>query len=90
MYVLKYSKQFKKDLKRFRNDKIILSELEYILDALVVGKQLDEKNFNHPLSGEFKNCKECHIRPDLLLIYRIENSELLILLLRLGSHSEIF
>ena len=90
MYVLKYSKQFKKDLKRFRNDKIILLELEHILDSLVSGQKLNKNNLNHSLSGEFKNCKECHIRSDLLLVYRIENSELLILLLRFGSHSEIF
>ena len=90
MYRLKYSSQFKKDLKRFRNDKIALSELEYILDLLVASKRLPKKYHNHNLSGEFKNCNECHIRSDLLLIYEIHNSELLILLLRIGSHSELF
>ncbi len=90
MHVLKYSKQFKKDLKRFSNDKVILLKLEYLLDFLVANEKIDKKYHKHSLSGEFKNCKECHIQPDLLLVYRVKNSELLILLIRFDSHSEIF
>jgi len=48
------------------------------------------KNFNHRLAGEFKECFECHIKPDVLLIYKIEKSEIIILLLRIGSQAELF
>ncbi len=90
MYVLKYSKQFRKDLKRFKNNKIVLSKLEHVLDILVDNKRLSKKYHEHSLLGEFKNCRECHVQSDLLLIYRVKNSELLILLLRIGSHFDIF
>jgi mRNA interferase YafQ len=90
MFKLKYSNRFKKDIKRFQHDKTFLAELEKVLDALVQGKKLPLKNFNHRLSGEFKDCYECHVSADTLIIYRYENKELIILLLRLGSHSELF
>jgi mRNA interferase YafQ len=90
MFILKYSNRFKKDLKLYQHDKIVLGELEKVLDILIKGEKLPAKNFNHYLTGEFKDCFECHIRPDVLLIYKIEKSEITILLLRIGSHSELF
>lgn len=90
MFLLKYSSRFKKDLKHYKHNKATLDELEIILDMLVRGKKLSPKHFNHRLTGEFKNCFECHIKPDVLLIYKIEKSEITILLLRIGSHSDLF
>ena len=91
MYILKYSKQFKKDLKKCaKQDTRLADELKKILDLLILGKILDDKYRNHCLKGQFKNCFECHIRPDILLIYKIEKQELMILLLRIGSHSDLF
>lgn len=90
MFALKYSSCFKKDLKHYKNDKAILNELGKILDILIKGKKLPLKNLNHHLKGEFKNCFECHIKPNVLLIYKIEKFEIIILLLRIGSHSELF
>jgi len=90
MLSLKYSSRFKKDLKRYKNNNAVLNELERILDILVRGKKLLPKNFNHRLAGEFKECFECHIKPDVLLIYKIEKSEIIILLLRIGSPAELF
>ncbi|MFA6393509.1 MAG: type II toxin-antitoxin system YafQ family toxin [Patescibacteria group bacterium] len=90
MYSLKYSSRFKKDLKRFRNDRKLLSLLEDFLDLLAEGGKLSEKYCRHELRGEFKGCFECHLRPDVLLIYKIEEKKLLVLLLRIGSHSELF
>ncbi len=90
MFLLKYSNRFKKDLKFYKHDKQTLSELAKILDILVADKQLPDKNRNHPLIGEFKGCFECHIKPDILLIYKIEKLELVILLLRVGSHADLF
>ena len=90
MFLLKFSSRFKKDLKAYKYDKVFLVELEKVLDILVKGKDLPDKNLNHPLIGEFKGCFECHIKPDILLIYKIEKSELIVLLLRVGSHSNLF
>lgn len=90
MFLLKFSGRFKKDLKSYKYDKVFLVELEKVLDILAKGKDLPDKNLNHPLIGEFKGCFECHIKPDILLIYKIEKSELTVLLLRVGSHSNLF
>ena len=90
MFLLKYSKHFKKDLKSYKHNRAVLAELEKILDILAKGEKLPIKNSNHRLRGEFKDCFECHLRPDVLLIYKIEKFEIIILLLRIGSHSELF
>jgi mRNA interferase YafQ len=90
MFLLKFSSRFKKDLKPYRHDKNFLVELEKVLDTLAKGKDLPDRNLNHPLIGEFKGCFECHIKPDILLVYKIEQSELIVLLLRLGSHAKLF
>ena len=90
MFSLKYSSRFKKDLKLYKHNKTVLNELEKVLDILVSGGKLSRKNNNHPLIGEFVGCFECHIKSDVLLIYKIEKSELIVLLLRVGSHSNLF
>ncbi|MFA5310365.1 MAG: type II toxin-antitoxin system YafQ family toxin [Candidatus Paceibacterota bacterium] len=90
MFILKYSSRFKKDLKNYKHNKSVLIELEKVLDVLIKGSELPIKNVNHRLSGEFRDCFECHIRPDILLVYKIEKTEITILLLRIGSHSDIF
>lgn len=90
MFKLKYSKSFKKDIKIYKYNKIVIFELEKILDILISGKELPYKNLNHKLIGDFLDCFECHIRPDILLIYRIDYLKKFILLLRIGTHSKIF
>lgn len=90
MFLLKFSSRFKKDLKSYKYDKVFLVELEKVLDILAKGEDLPDKNLNHPLIGEFKGCFECHIKPAILLIYKIEKSELIVLLLMVGSHSNLF
>ncbi|WP_240330157.1 type II toxin-antitoxin system YafQ family toxin, partial [Campylobacter fetus] len=70
--------------------KSVLPEIEYILDKLANDEILETKFKDHQLKGEYKDFRECHIKPDLLLIYR-KNSNLLILIaFKLGSHSEVF
>ena len=88
MYSIKYSSKFKKDLKKI--DKQSIKKLQKVIDLIIAGKELDGKYQKHKLKGEFKNCYECHLSPDVLLIYKLKKQELLILLLRLGSHSELF
>ena len=91
MYLLKYSRRFKKDLKKLKrsgnfNIEVFLS----VMDGLTRGKTLDKKFQNHKLKGEFSDCCECHIQPDVLLIYRIDKQKSLLYLLRIGSHSDLF
>lgn len=90
MYTLKYSKQFKKDLKSFKNDSVFISELKNVLINLINNTPLSTKHKEHQLQGRLKGCFECHIKPDTLLIYKKKEEELLILLLRIGSHSNLF
>ena len=90
MYELKYSSKFKKDLKKIRRQENAVKELGEVLDFLIGGEGLADKYRLHKLGGEFKNCYERHIKPDILLIYKANKKSLLILLLRIGSHSELF
>jgi len=83
--------QFKRDYKRVAkgiHKKTLASDLETVLKLLSANKNLPEKYFDHPLVGEWKDHRDCHIKPDLVLIYRIPD-ENTIQLVRLGSHSEL-
>ena len=89
MKELRYTRQFKKDLKRFLNQSKKLEELKIVLDMLRNETILPEKYRLHPLKGEYSGCLECHIEGDFLLIWYDEASDILALF-RLGSHSELF
>lgn len=89
MKELRYTSQFKKDVKRFLNQPKKLQALNNVLDLLRNEVPLPEKYCEHPLRGEYAGCLECHIEGDFLLIWFNENSNV-IALLRLGSHSELF
>ena len=82
------STQFKKDLKKIENSKDNLIKTKEIILKLASNKKLSTKNKDHKLKGNFKNFRECHITPDLLLIYSIGVDY--IFLSRLGTHSELF
>jgi len=90
MFSLKYSTRFKKELKAFRHNKELLLVLEEVLDVFISGKSLSKKYNVHPLRGEFNGCFECHLKPDVLLVYKKDKQEISILLLRIGSHSDLF
>lgn len=90
MFFLKYSTRFKKELKVFKYNKDLLLVLEEVLDILISGKSLPKEYSNHPLKGEFNGCFECPLKPDVLLIYKKDKQEISILLLRIGSHSDLF
>lgn len=89
-YTVKPTTQFKKDYKRAikRGRKIEL--LEKIVELLAMGEALPEKNRDHELSGEWAGHRECHIQPDWLLVYRIEDDVLVLTLARTGTHSDLF
>lgn len=87
-YTSKFKKDFKKALKQGRDENKFLD----ILNKLANGEELDEKFRNHLLtnSKHYKDCFECHITPDWLLVYKIENKKLVLLLFATGSHSDLF
>jgi len=61
-----------------------------VIERLANGQPLEEKYRDHDLSGDYKGCRECHVEPDWLLIYEIDNGVLVLMLYRVGSHSELF
>ena len=80
--------QFKRDVKRLIKRNKDFDELKAIIQLLVEGEKLPPNAGDHRLKGTLKDCRECHIEPDWLLIYRIEGSELC--LVRTGSHADLF
>jgi len=90
MYVIKRWTKFKKDYKKYVKDDFTKKELRKVLEFLINWKKLPEKYKDHYLKGKYSWYKECHIRPDLLLVYKIYDKELILVLFRLWSHSELF
>ena len=89
-YTVKYTTGFKKDYKRARKRGLKIELLGQMVALLAMGESLPEKNRDHGLSGDWAGHRECHILPDWLLIYRIEDNVLVLTLARTGSHSDLF
>jgi mRNA interferase YafQ len=84
------SARFRKDLKLMRKQGKNLSLLEHIIIKLRKSETLDIKHHDHPLHGYYEGFRECHIAPDWLLIYQIDNEILVLTAIRTGSHSDLF
>jgi mRNA interferase YafQ len=81
--------RFKSDLKKLaRSGRYDVDELLVVIEMLACGKPLPIKFKDHPLSGEWQDHRDCHIRPDWLLIYRLEPGRLI--LVRSGSHAVLY
>lgn len=87
---IQFTNQFKKDLKLAKKQGKDLDKLFEVISILANGEKLDTKFKDHDLSGSYKGTRECHIEPDWLLIYEIDNNTLVLMLYRLGTHSELF
>ena len=83
-YTVKYTTGFKKDYKRAIKRGMKIELLEQVVALLAMGEPLPEKNRDHDLSGDWVGHRECHILPDWLLIYRIEDDVLVLTLARTG------
>lgn len=90
MYNIVATTRFKKDLKAVIKRGYDTRLLEQVVSLLASGEELPEKNRDHALAGNYAGCRECHITPDWLLIYEIDNGELILYLTRTGSHSDLF
>lgn len=84
------TKSFEKDYKLMKKRGYNLKLLKEVVDLLINEMELPLKYKNHQLTGNYIGYMECHIRPDWLLIYKIEKSKLLLTLTRTGTHSDLF
>ncbi len=91
MYRPFYSMRFEKSyLKLRRAGKIQREEIEIVVDIIAQGKKLSAEYEDHSLHGKFEGYRECHIRGDILLIYKIERKVLVLLVFDIGTHSQLF
>ncbi len=84
------STRFKKDLKTASKRGYNLNLLIEVVNKLASKQELPVKNWDHELSGDYSGFRECHIAPDWLLIYRVVDEDLVLYLMRTGTHSDLF
>ncbi len=89
MYRLETSSRFNRQYKKISKTKDILL-VDNVIKILMSGESLDLKHKDHLLKGGCKGYRECHIKPDLLLVYKKDDDILVLTCIRLGSHSELF
>lgn len=89
MYSIKVTGRFKKDLKQMHKRGYNIKLLDEVINKLIKGEKLPEKNRDHSLTGNWVNHRECHVTPDWLLIYKVEADVLVLTLTRTGSHSDL-
>jgi len=90
MLKLSYTNQYLKDLELMKRRKLPKSELDEVVKLLLEQKPLPPKQKDHSLKGDFAGYRECHIRPNWLLIYKIDEKVLTLVLIRTGTHSDLF
>ncbi len=89
-YEVKFTNQFKRDLKLAKKQGHNIELLFEVIERLANGETLEPKFRDHELTGNYKGCRECHIEPDWLLVYELFDDVLVLMLYRVGSHSELF
>ena len=87
--LLKTTGKFRKDYKRCKKRGLDMDLLENVINTLLEGKPLEEKYHDHGLVGQYDGHRECHILPDWLLIYYIDNESLVLTAVRTGTHSDL-
>ncbi len=89
-YEVKFTNQFKKDLKLAKKQGKDIDKLFEVIEKLGNGEKLDAKYRDHDLTGNYKGCRECHVDSNWLLVYEVIDVVLVLMLYRVGSHSELF
>ena len=90
MYTISTSSQFKRDVKRCKKQQQNMALFKDINERLIQGKTLLPKHSDHPLTGNWRGHRDCHMAPDWLLIYRVFTNKKHIEYVRMGSHAELF
>ena len=86
IYATRFDRDFKLAIRRGRDPEKIKAAIK----LLCSGQPLPASLRDHPLKGKFAGCRDCHIEPDLVLIYAIDNGQLHLICLRLGTHADLF
>lgn len=89
-YIVKTTTQFKNDFKLTKKRGLKMELLREVITVLAMGETLPEKNKDHALTGNWIGHRECHILPNWLLVYRLEDEVLVLTLTRTGTHSDLF
>ncbi len=90
MYSFTRSSKFRRDIRRCQRQQKDMDKFKVIHELLIMSKQLPARNKDHLLTGNWKNHRECHIEPDWLLIYRVNDDENVIEYVRTGTHADLF
>ena len=89
-YEIVFTSRFRKDVKLAKKQHKDLDAMYQVIEKLANGEKLDAKYRDHDLSGNYAGCRECHIEPDWIMIYEIIDNVLVLSLIRIGSHSDLF
>ena len=90
MYQLEYTTKFRREYKLLHKRGYNMALLQNAISTIANKKPLPAKNKAHKLSGNFNDCWECHIQPDWLLIWRIDESDNILVLVSTGTHADLF
>lgn len=90
MLKIRYKNTFKKDFKRIKKRGYDIKLIDIVIRTIAEQKTLPKKYKDHNLTGNFNGYRECHIDSDWLLVYKINNDEMILYLIRTGSHSDLF
>lgn len=90
MLTIRWSTKFKRDVKTAQKRCKDMQKFKFVFELLMEGKPPPAKNRDHILTGQWNGCRECHIEPDWLLIYRIFPQDGVLELVRMGSHADLF
>ena len=82
--------RFKRNYQAMAKRGYDMSKLDIVVETLLAEEPLPPERLDHPLTGNWKGYRECHITPDWLLIYKTDNDQLLLYLVRTGTHSDLF
>jgi len=89
-YTVQFTARFKKNYKKMQKRGLKKEKLEEVVDKIRNGEKLGPKYKDHILRGGLKGYHECHIQPDWLLVYKIQNNTLILTLVDTGSHADLF
>lgn len=90
-YLVRSTNQYDRSFKKLVfSGKIYREEIESVVEIIVSGEKLPVKFKDHKLKGDLAYFRECHIKPDVLLVYKIEKKEIILVLVNIGTHNDLF
>lgn len=90
MLTFETTSQYRRDIKRIKKQGLDLSLLDDVINTMLEGKPLAPKHNDHALIGNYIGQRECHIKPDWLLVYAVDKEKLILTATRTGTHAELF